>query len=86
MPVIRLGNKAALDRGQVIEGNQITTVSVYDEDTLEARMRTLTHDDGLWPRMSSAPAAWVECPDDSDLESALASHFSCPIGEPNNWA
>jgi hypothetical protein len=85
MPIVRLGNKAALDRGRVIEGNQVTTVTIHDEDDLDTRMRTITHPDGLWPNVSSAPAAWVES-DDEDLAGALAEHFRCPIGAPKNWA
>jgi len=85
MPTVRLGNKAALDRGQVIEGNQVTTMNVLDEDDLATRIRTITHADGLWPRMSSAPPAWVEC-DDPELEAALAEQFGCPVGRPKKWA
>lgn len=84
MPIARLGNKAALDRGQVMTGNRITTVQILDEDDLSTRMRTITHPDGLWPRMSVAPAAWVECTD-PELEKTLADFFNCPIGEPTNW-
>lgn len=82
MPIIRLGNKAALDdRGRTLDDPQITTITIMDEDDLDTRMRTITHADGLWPRVSAAPASWVSS-DDPDLELALAAHFSCPIGEP----
>lgn len=84
MPIIRLGNKAALDGAKQVPGHQITTIPIHDEDDLTTRMRTITHPDGLWPRVSSAPAAWVAS-DDPDLELALATHFACPIGEPDGW-
>lgn len=84
MPIARFGNTAALDRGQIMPGNQITTVQILDENDLSTRMRTITHQDGLWPRMSVEPAAWVEC-NDPALEKALARYFNCPIGEPTNW-
>lgn len=85
MPTARLGNRAAIDRGQILEGNRVTTVHILDEDSLSERMRTLTHADGLWPNMSVHPAAWVEC-DDPELEAALATHFGCPVGMPEGWA
>jgi hypothetical protein len=85
VPIVRLGNKAALDRGLPIEGNQVTEIGIFDDDPLTSRMRTIVHQDGLWPRHSDAPAAWVEC-DDPDLESALSSHFGCPVGMPDGWA
>lgn len=86
MPLIRLGNSSAVDRGQPLPGNRVTTVQVRDEDDTETRVRTITHADGLWPRMSMAPAAWVECPGDSELESALSEFFNCPVGEPADWS
>lgn len=88
MPIVRLGNTACRARdsyGHVLQGNRVTTVPIYDEDLLADRMRTITHPDGLWPSESSAPAAWVES-DDPELETALAEHFGCPIGQPDDWA
>ena len=85
MPVVRLGNKAAFDGPhRIMPGNRVTTIHVLDEDDLPTRMRTLTHQDGLWPRMSPVPAAWVEATD-PELEEALAEFFNCPIGEPEGW-
>lgn len=84
MPIARLGNTAALDRGQIMLGNRVTTVQIMDENDLPTRMRTITHQDGLWPRLSVEPAAWVEC-NDPELEKALAAYFNCPIGEPTSW-
>jgi hypothetical protein len=85
VPTVRLGNRAAIDRGQILEGNRVTTIQILDENDLGSRMRTITHADGLWPNMSVHPAAWVECDDDSELESALATHFGCPVGMPASW-
>jgi len=88
MPTVRLGNKACLDRdatGALLDGNRVTNFVILDEDDLATRMRTLIHADGLWPRHSSAPAAWVES-DDPDLAKALAAFFDCPIGQPKKWA
>lgn len=88
MPIVRLGNQASLDKdrwGRPLEGNRVTTITILDEDSTETRLRTILHDDGLWPRVSAAPAAWVAS-DDAELESALAEHFNCPIGEPADWS
>lgn len=88
MPVVRLGNTACLDRdssGAVLGGNRVLDVTILDEDDTSTRMRTLTHEDGIWPRHSSAPAAWVES-DDPALEAALSDHFGCPVGCPDGWA
>lgn len=80
MPTVRLGNHAALDKGRVVEGEQITTIHVPDVDPHEDRMRNITHNDGLWRSVASAPPVWVEC-DDPELERALAAHFDCRVGE-----
>lgn len=83
-----LGNKAPLEldkAGNPLSGKLITKIgNIHEDDDLEAQMRTITHADGLWPRVSFAPAAWVEC-DDPKLEKALAEHFGCPIGRPDDW-
>lgn len=85
MPTVRLGNTAAVDLGQLLDGNRVTTIHILDENGLESRMRTITHADGFWRAMSMRPAAWVEC-DDPEIEDALAAHFNCPVGEPAGWA
>lgn len=88
MPTVRLGNQACLDRdssGVILNGNRVTSFTILDEDDITTRMRTLVHPDGIWPRHSSAPAAWVES-DDPDLEVALAEYFGCPVGCPVGWA
>lgn len=85
MPLVYLGNHAALDGGRiadggrVIEGQQVTTIHLSEDDTHSERVRTIIHDDGLWVRLSAEPPAWVES-DDPKLESALAAIFDCPIG------
>lgn len=84
MPTVRLGNTAPVDKGQLLDGNRVTTVRIMDEKDTATRMRTLTHADGLWPAMSMRPAAWVEC-DDAELESALAEYFKCPIGKTTGY-
>lgn len=83
MPIVRLGNEAALDRGQLLPGNRITTITILDEDDVDSRMRTITHPDGLWPAVSMLPPKWVEC-DDSELEMMLAGHYGIPIGQPDD--
>lgn len=89
MPTVRMGNTACRARdghGRVLEGSRVTTIPFYDEDPLEMRVRTVTHPDGLWPSESNAPPAWVEC-DDPELQSALAEHYGCPVGQPDeSWA
>lgn len=82
MPIVRLGNHAALLRGSVVDGEQITEMFVSDADTLDEQMRTITHKDGLW-NVSSAhdKPQWVWSNDET-LQSALAEHYGCPTGEP----
>lgn len=84
MPTVRLGNRAALDRGQILSGNRVTTVLIVDDDPLESRVRTVAHADGLWPTVSAAPPVWVTC-EDPDLQAALADAFGCPVGQPEGW-
>jgi hypothetical protein len=86
MPIVHLGNSAAHEWGRPIPGNQVTTVVVPDSDDLATALRTITHEDGLWPRSSFHPAAWVECDADPVLEGALAEYFNCPIGRPADWS
>lgn len=85
MRIVKLGNTAALDQGIRLPGKRVTTVVIQDEDTLQQRMRTITHADGIWPHHSRQPAAWVECDQDEELVAALAQHFGCPIGRPLDW-
>lgn len=83
MPTVRLGNSAALHRGEVLEGDRVTTLAIHDDDPLDTRMRTITHTDGLWPQVSASTPTWVSS-DDPELEAALAEHYGCPIGEPDD--
>jgi hypothetical protein len=87
MAIAWLGNKAPLEldkSGNPLTGNLITKMgNIHPDDDLAAKMATLVGPDGLWPRASFAPAAWVEC-DDPELEQALAEHFGCPIGRPDD--
>lgn len=85
MRIVKLGNSAAIDRGKHLPGRRVTTVVIQDEASLPQRMRTITHADGIWPHHSWEPAAWVECDQDNELQTALAEHFDCPIGRPDDW-
>ncbi len=86
MPTVRLGNRSPLDsKGQPAPGPLVTTVVFPADEDLPTRMRTLTHDDGLWRCHSSAPASWVET-NDAELAEAIAQHFNCPIGRPSGEA
>lgn len=85
MLIVKLGNSAAIDKVKHLPGKRITTVVIQDEDTLPQRVRTITHVDGIWPQHSPEPAAWVECPEDEELQATLAEHFGCPIGRPDDW-
>jgi len=79
MAIVLLGNHAALDPdGNVVEGQQVTTIHIPDEDSHSERFRTITHDDGLWKRIASEPAAWVAS-DDERLARALSAFFDCDI-------
>lgn len=82
MITLRLGNPAPLDAGRPIPGPQVTTGFLPPSYTDAELFRTVTHQDGLWPAHSSAPApSWVEC-DRQDLAEVLATHYGCPIGRP----
>jgi hypothetical protein len=79
MPVVLLGNHAALDHeGNVVEGQQVTSIHIPEGDSHSERFRTITHDDGLWRRLASGDAAWVAS-DDERLARALSAHFDCPV-------
>lgn len=84
MITVRLGNSAAREPGRIIPGNQITTVRLPEQHDDAARLRNIIHADGLWEAHSALPAAWVES-DDPELEKALADHFNCPVGQPDDW-
>src|ERR1700761_6674367 len=77
MPVVLLGNPAALDNGQPI-GEQVTVAVIPEADSHSEAMRTITHDDGGWVRCAAEPATWVASESDR-LAAALADHFECPV-------
>lgn len=98
MPLVRLGNTAVREvigadpDGTPIHrrysGQATCTITLPDDDngwTHDERVRTVTHTDGHWTAHSSQPPAWVECPEDPDLETVLAEHFGCPVGRPASW-
>lgn len=78
MPVVLLGNHAALDRGEKVDGKQVTTIVFPDTDTHSERMRTLTHDDGIWGKVAGEDPVWVASEDDR-LARAIAGYFGCPV-------
>jgi hypothetical protein len=81
MSLVLLGNHAALHKGKVIDGEQITIVHFpEDTDTHQERMRTLTHEEqGIWNDVSGhAAPRWVAS-DDETLANAIASHYGCPV-------
>lgn len=98
MPVVRLGNVAVREViGADPDGTPIhrrysgqstcTVLLPADEEnwTHDERVRTVVHEDGHWRAVSAAPPAWVECPDDPDLEAVFAAHWGCPVGRPDGW-
>jgi hypothetical protein len=83
---VRLGNARAVavqgDQQRIPLGEQVTTASIPDSYTLDEKVRTISHADGLWAVHSDAPGpSWVES-DDVDLLGALSQHYGCPIGRP----
>lgn len=87
MPRALIATHTPLDRGRPMPDSgsvAITFVFPEGQDTLAEQMRTLVHPDGLWSQHSGSPAVWVEC-DDGTLGSAIAEHFSCPVGRPDDW-
>lgn len=83
MPFVRLGNPAALDGGRVIEGQQVTEVTIPDGYTSDQALATIRDGDGVWRNHSGASApTWVES-DDPDLAEAISTHYGCPVGRPN---
>lgn len=82
MITVHLGNPAPLDAGRPIPGPQVTTAFVPTTYTESEQLRTIVHDDGIWPAHSSAPApSWVDA-DDANLAEALSNHYGCPVGRP----
>lgn len=86
MPIVRMGNHAALLKGSVVDGEQITEIFASDADTLDEQMRTIVHSDGLWSTLSAHDKPKWVWSNEKDLESALARHYECPVGEPQDAA
>ena len=85
MPTVTLGNSAALDRGEPMTGDRITTAVIPEEHTFAEMLASITAADGVWANHSRAAApSWVES-DNETLAAAVASHYGCPIGRPKNW-
>lgn len=85
MATVYLGNPAALDDGEPMEGQRITTATIPEDHTVAEALSAITARDGVWPNHSAAPApAWVES-DNEDLACLLSSHYGCRIGRPSNW-
>lgn len=83
MPVVRLGNPAALDGGRVLEGPQVTEVTIPDNYTPAQAIATVTAVDGVWRNHSGASApVWVES-DDDELAVAIGTYYGCPVGSPD---
>lgn len=82
--VVLLGNNSALDAGKPLPGNLITSVRIPELYDPERALRAIAHDDGCWVRHSSGPPVWVESTD-LDLAAAVAAHYGCPLGRPDDW-
>lgn len=78
MATVYLGNHAVVEQGSTIEGEQVTQHVVSDRDTLSEHMRTLTHADGVWPQIATAPPVWVAS-DNAELAEAIGAHFDCSV-------
>lgn len=94
MPTIELGNISVISmitdpntgmrtkyRANHID-QSITHISIPPSWNL---LETLGGVTNLWNSESDAPPAWVRCSEDPDLEGMLAKHFSCPVGQPDDW-
>lgn len=78
MPVVLLGNHAALDRGQPVDGEQVTMVVIPESDTHSEGFRSIAHSDGVWSQIAAEPAVWVAS-ESSRMATALSAHFDCPV-------
>lgn len=80
---IELGN--ASHPGLPAGARSVTRIDVPATDTADEAFRTITHQDGIWPRETTGPApAWVEC-DDEAFGRRLAAYYDVPVGRPSNW-
>jgi hypothetical protein len=82
MPIVLMGNHAAINHkhevpGTTIPGRQVTKINVSSEETLQEQMRTITHRDGFWFKLSmDNEPRWVWS-EDPELEAALADYYRC---------
>lgn len=84
--IVQLGNDQALDRGQPLDGNRITTVDIPTGWSVADVVRSISHADGLWSRHSAADKpVWIEASGAPEVAQALADHYDIPIGRPNGW-
>jgi len=82
MPVVRFGNPAALDAGQPLAGEQVTTAHLPESYSDTQLFNAVTDPQGVWRAHSDASApAWIES-DDLHLAQQLSEHYACPIGRP----
>lgn len=85
MPLVLLGNRNPLDRGQPLPGPAITSVDIGGDTPPGVVVNAIASADGLWRRHSADPRpAWVESPD-SDLSAHLGTYLGCPVGRPSDW-
>jgi hypothetical protein len=90
MPRVVLGNPFPIFNGQAVtDPTAITQIDVPEGKPVQENLRTISYDDGhggnsgLWLSHSWKKApAWVHCPDDPELEAAIAEHYGIPRGTP----
>lgn len=92
MSTVHLGNPRPIFNGEPVDDQAaVTRVVIRDGKTLRESLLDIVHNDGtpntgLWPQHSAASSpSWVES-DDPQLAQAIATHYGCPIGRPNENA
>ncbi len=83
MAHVRIGNPEPLDHntGEPAEGPLVTEMHPGEHMPLADQFLAITHSGGVWAKHSAAHPSWVWS-DKPELEALLASHYGCPIGEP----
>jgi hypothetical protein len=72
MPNVNLGHASG----------ESTFVAIPEGQPLQVMVRTITHEDGVWPaHTTGGDPVWVES-DTTELAQALSEHYGCPIGRP----
>jgi hypothetical protein len=92
---VALGNHYPIFKGVIQhDPTAVTMVHIPEWKSTADAIRDIAHDDGtphlggaatsgLWKAHSgAAKPAWVSCPDDPELEQAIAQHFGIPAGPP----